>query len=183
VAQGMAEPEMCIPYMRRLAERRTDQLFNTTPNGILMLDLELNIIGINPAFKKYFSCSDAILGRHISYLMDPAPFEKLITGAAESLDITVFHRPYNLLCRELLYILKQEQQIVGVFVNITSEEEQVKKLREMKSQTVAQAHELLEHQIQMAQQMALFLGESTARGEELVRKLMSLSEGDETKSE
>ena len=82
-----------------------------------------------------------------------------------------------------MYILKQEQQIVGVFVNITSEEEQVKKLREMKSQTVAQAHELLEHQIQMAQQMALFLGESTARGEELVRKLMSLSEGDETKSE
>ncbi len=38
VAQGMAGTEMCI-LMRRLAERRTDQLFNTTPNGILMLDL------------------------------------------------------------------------------------------------------------------------------------------------
>jgi iron only hydrogenase large subunit-like protein len=183
VAQGMAEPEMCIPFMRRLAERRTDQLFNTTPNGILILDMELNIVSISPAFKKFFSCSDAILGRHISYLMDPAPFEKLITGAAESLDITVFHRPYNLLCRELLYVLKQERQIVGIFINITSQEEQVKKLRDMKSQTVAQAHELLEHQIKMAQQMAQFLGESTARGEELVRKLMSLSEGDETKSE
>jgi hypothetical protein len=145
--------------------------------------MELNIVSISPAFKKFFSCSDSILGRHISYLMDPAPFEKLITGAAESLDITVFHRPYNLLCRELLYILKQERQIVGIFINITSQEEQVKKLRDMKSQTVAQAHELLEHQIKMAQQMAQFLGESTARGEELVRKLMSLSEGDETKSE
>jgi uncharacterized Fe-S cluster-containing protein len=183
VAQGMAEPEMCIPFMRRLAERRTDQLFNTTPNGILILDMELNILSISPAFKKFFSCSDAILGRHISYLMDPAPFEKLITGAAESLDITVFHKPYNLLCRELLYILKQEMQIVGIFINITSQEEQVKKLRDMKSQTVAQAHELLEHQIKMAQQMAQFLGESTARGEELVRKLMSLSESDETKPE
>lgn len=183
VAQGMAEPEMCIPFMRRLAERRTDQLFNTTPNGILILDMELNIMSISPAFKKFFSCSDAILGRHISYLMDPAPFEKLITGATESLDITVFHRPYNLLCRELLYILKQERQIVGIFINITSQEEQVKKLRDMKSQTVAQAHELLEHQIKMAQQMAQFLGESTARGEELVRKLMSLSESDEAKPE
>jgi iron only hydrogenase large subunit-like protein len=183
VAQGMAEPEMCIPFMRRLAERRTDQLFNTTPNGILIMDMELNIMSISPTFKKFFSCSDAILGRHISYLMDPAPFEKLITGAAESLDITVFHRPYNLLCRELLYILKQERQIVGIFINITSQEEQVKKLRDMKSQTVAQAHELLEHQIKMAQQMAQFLGESTARGEELVRKLMTLSEGDETKAE
>jgi iron only hydrogenase large subunit-like protein/uncharacterized Fe-S cluster-containing protein len=179
VALGMAEPEMCIPYMRRLAERRTDQIFSTTPNGVLMLDDELNILGMNPAFKKFFSCSDVILGRHISYLMDPAPFEKLISGITENLDITVLHRPYNLLCRELLYMLKEEKQIVGIFINITSQQEHEKKLKEIRSQTVEQANELLEHQIKMAQNIAQFLGESTARGEELVRKLMSLSEGDE----
>ncbi|MDD3844952.1 MAG: [Fe-Fe] hydrogenase large subunit C-terminal domain-containing protein [Syntrophorhabdaceae bacterium] len=179
VALGMAEPEMCIPYMRRLAERRTDQIFSTTPNGVLMLDDELNILGMNPAFKKFFSCSDVILGRHISYLMDPAPFEKLISGVTETLDITVLHRPYNLLCRELFYMLKEERQIVGIFINITSQQEHEKKLKEIRSQTVEQANELLEHQIKMAQNIAQFLGESTARGEELVRKLMSLSEGDE----
>lgn len=182
VALGMAEPEMCIPYMRRLAERRTDQIFTTTPNGIIMLDAELNILGMNPAFKKFFACSDVILGRHISYLMDPAPFEKLITGVTQNLDITVLHRPYNLLCRELLYMLQEEKQIVGIFINITSQQEHEKKLKEIRSQTVEQANELLEHQIKMAQNIAQFLGESTARGEELVRKLMSLSEGDENTS-
>ena len=182
VILGMAEPEMCIPYMRRLAERRTDQIFSTTPNGVLMLDSELNILGMNPAFKKFFSCSDVILGRHISYLMDPAPFEKLISGMEETLDITVFHRPYNLLCRELFYMLKEEKQIVGIFINITSQQEHEKKLKEIRSQTVEQANELLEHQIKMAQNIAQFLGESTARGEELVRKLMSLSESDENTS-
>ncbi len=182
VALGMAEPEMCIPYMRRLAERRTDQIFSTTPNGVLMLDSELSILGMNPAFKKFFSCSDVILGRHISYLMDPAPFEKLISGVEENLDITTFHRPYNLLCRELFYMLKDEKQIVGIFINITSQQEHEKKLKEIRSQTVEQANELLEHQIKMAQNIAQFLGESTARGEELVRKLMSLSEGDENTS-
>lgn len=55
-----------------------------------------------------------------------------------------------------------------------------KKLKEIKLQTVQQASELLEHQIKMAQTIAQFLGESTARGEELVRKLMSLTEGDES---
>lgn len=182
VVLGMAEVEMCIPYMRRLAERRTDQIFNTTPNGVLMLDSELNILGMNPAFKKFFSCTDVILGRHISYLMDPAPFEKLISGIEDSLDITIFHRPYNLLCRELLYILKEERQIVGVFINITSQKEHETKLKEIRSQTVEQANELLEHQLKMAQNIAQFLGESTARGEELVRKLMSLSESDEKNS-
>lgn len=180
VAMNMAEPEMCIPYMRRMAERRTDQIFSTTPNGVLILDGELNILAVNPALKKFFYCSDAVLGMHISYLMDPAPFEKLITGAAESLDIIVTHKHYNLMCRELLYILKQERQIVGIFINITSQHENENKLKEIKSQTVQQANQLLEHQIKMAQNIAQFLGESTARGEELVRKLMSLTEGDET---
>jgi iron only hydrogenase large subunit-like protein/uncharacterized Fe-S cluster-containing protein len=181
VVLGMAEPEMCIPYMRRLAERRTDQIFTTTPNGIVILDQELHILGVNPAFKKFFLCSDAVLGRHISYLMDPAPFEKLVAGTADTLDITVTHQHYNLLCRELFYTLKQDKQIVGIFINITSQQEQEKKLKEIRSQTLEQANELLDHQITMAQNMAQFLGESTARGEELVRKLLSLSEGDEAK--
>jgi iron only hydrogenase large subunit-like protein/uncharacterized Fe-S cluster-containing protein len=179
VAHGMAEMEMCIPYMRRLAERRTDHLFTTTPNGIVILDEELNIVRVNPAFKKFFTCSDAVVGRHISYLMDPAPFEKLVSGIADNLDITAFHRSYNLLCHELLYILRQERQVVGIFINITSQQKQEEKLKQIRSQTIEQANELLEHQIQMAQNIAQFLGESTAKGEELVRKLVSLSDSDE----
>jgi iron only hydrogenase large subunit-like protein/uncharacterized Fe-S cluster-containing protein len=179
VVLGMAEADMCIPYMRRLAERRTDQIVTTTPNGILMLDEDLNILSVNPAFKRFFSCTDTVLGRHISYLMDPAPFEKLVSGVADTLDVTVTHRHYNLMTRELLYILKEERQIVGIFMNITTQKEHEKKLKEIRSQTIAQADELLEHQIKMAQTIAQFLGESTARGEELVRKLMTLSESNE----
>ena len=33
VAQGMAEPEMCIPFMRRRAERRTDRIIETSPTA------------------------------------------------------------------------------------------------------------------------------------------------------
>ena len=169
---------MCIPFMRRLAERRTDRIIDTSPNGIVILDENLCILSMNPAFKHFFLCSDAVLGRHISYLMDPAPFEKLVSGMTDKLDITVTHRPYNLFCRELIYTLKDEKQIVGIFMNITSEQEQEKKLKELRSQTVEQASELLEHQVRMAINMAQFLGESTAKGEALVRKLMILSEGD-----
>jgi iron only hydrogenase large subunit-like protein/uncharacterized Fe-S cluster-containing protein len=179
VVLGMAEADMCIPYMRRLAERRTDQIVNTTPNGILMLDEDLTILSVNPAFKRFFSCTDTVLGRHISYLMDPAPFEKLVSGVTDTLDVTITHRHYNLMTRELLYILKEERQIVGIFMNITTQKEHEKKLKEIRSQTIAQADELLEHQIKMAQTIAQFLGESTARGEELVRKLMTLSESNE----
>jgi iron only hydrogenase large subunit-like protein/uncharacterized Fe-S cluster-containing protein len=183
VVQGMAEQEMCIPFMRRLAERRTDRIIDTSPNGIIILDDNLTIISMNPAFKHFFSCSDAVLGRHISYLMDPAPFEKLVSGVADKVDITIAHRPYNLLCRELIYAMKEEKQIVGIFMNITSQQEQEKRLKELRSQTVEQAHELLEHQVKMALNIAQFLGESTAKGEALVRKLMALSEGNDKRTE
>jgi iron only hydrogenase large subunit-like protein/uncharacterized Fe-S cluster-containing protein len=179
VVQGMAEQEMCIPFMRRLAERRTDRIIDTSPNGIVILDEDLTIISMNPTFKQFFSCSDAVLGRHVSYLMDPAPFEKLVAGSVDKLDLTVSHRPYNLVCRELIYILREEKQVVGIFMNVTSRLEQEKKLKELRSQTVEQANELLEHQVRMALNIAQFLGESTAKGESLVRKLMALSEGEE----
>ena len=179
VVQGMAEPEMCIPFMRRLAESRTDRIMDTSPNGIMILDKNLMIISMNPAFKHFFLCTEAVLGRHVSYLMDPGPFEKLVSGAADELDVTVNHRPYNLLCRELLYVLKEEEQIVGIFINLTTLQQQEKKLKELRSQTIEQANELLEHQVKMALNIAQFLGESTAKGEALVRKLMTLSEGDE----
>jgi hypothetical protein len=46
----------------------------------------------------------------------------------------------------------------------------------LRSQTVIQARELLDHQIEMAQRLAQFLGESTAKGEDLVEKLMLLAD-------
>jgi len=155
-----------IPWLGRLPGDFFYRGKNVTFSFPLMTSL---ILSVNPAFKRFFSCTDTVLGRHISYLMDPAPFEKLVSGVTDTMDVTITHRHYNLMTRELLYILKEERQIVGIFINITSQREHETKLKEIRSQTIAQADELLEHQIKMAQTIAQFLGESTARGEELVR--------------
>ncbi len=175
VLQGMAEPEMCIPYMRRLAEQRTDRIIETSPNGIVLLDERLNLLGMNPAFKNFFMCSDAVLGKPISYLMDPALFEQLLHGEKELIETTVRHEKYNLICHQLLYALREERQFVGIFVNITRSQASEKQLERLRSDTVRQAKDLMEHQVLVAQQMAQFLGESTARSEELVRNLINLA--------
>lgn len=170
--RGLAEEEMCVPRMRLLAERRTDRIIETSPNGIVILNERLEIIHMNPAFRKLFCCSDAVCGRKISYLMDPEPFEKLTVNGSEPVAIVVRHEKYNVLCHEMLYRLEAENQYVGIFVNITNSQANEEKLRQLQSQTADQARELLEHQITMAQQIAKLLGESTARGEELVRNLL-----------
>lgn len=178
VIRGMAELEMCIPYMKRLAEQRTDRIIETSPNGIVILDEHLNIIHMNPAFRSFFMCSEAVLGRRISYLMDPDPFEKLASGSTDIITTAVRHDRYNLLCHEILYALPEEKQYVGIFVDITRSRMHKEKLDHLRAQTVSQARELLEHQIHMAQTIARFLGESTAQGESLLDKLMLLAGGE-----
>ena len=174
VLQGLAEPEMCLPWMRRMAERRTDRIIETSPNGIIILNDRLEILSMNPAFRRMFCCSEALCGRRISYLMDPEPFERLVADSENVLNITANHEKYKLLCREILYYLPEEEQYIGIFVNITDSEEGAERLRQLQSRTAEQARELLDHQVTMAQQIAKLLGESTARGEELVRNMLAL---------
>ena len=175
IIRGMAETGMCIPTMKRLAEQRTDRIIETSPNGIVILDDRLGILSMNPSFRKFFMCSDAVCGRHISYLMDPDPFEKLATGESEKVECTVNHDRYGLVAHEIIYALRDEHQYVGIFVNITQTEESRRRLDSLKATTTLQARELLQHQIEMAQKIAAYLGESTAQGESLVEKLLELT--------
>ena len=176
VIRGMAEEQMCIPYMRRLAEQRTDRIIETSPNGIVILDDKLNILSMNPAFRKFFFCTDAQYGKRISGLMDPEPFELLLNSDMKFNEQTVAHEKYNLICHQIMYCLKEENQVVGIFVNITNSQLNKEKLDQLRAQTISQARELFDNQLDMAQKIAQFLGESTAKGERLVANLMQLAE-------
>jgi Fe-S-cluster-containing hydrogenase component 2/uncharacterized Fe-S cluster-containing protein len=171
VLAGMAEPEMCIPQMIRLAERRTDRIIETTPNAIVMLNQELNILSVNQAFRRMFQCTDAVLGKSMSHVFDPVGFEKLVSGSGETIEGRVAFPAYNLICHQILYPLKDDRQYVGIFVNMTHLEDTEMNLKKLKQQTILQSQELLEHQIRMAQDLVKFLGENTAKSERLVKNL------------
>lgn len=182
VLEGIAEIEMCIPYMRRIAEQRGDKIIESSPNGIVILDQELNIINMNPAFKKFFYCNNSVYGKKISMLMDPVYFEDLKSGDEDILEITVNHEKYNIICHQKLYKLKNEQQLVGIFVDITKNLADKEQLSSLRNETVVQAQELLTHQIEMAQKLAKILGENTAKGELLVENLLRLAKDEQSKT-
>ncbi len=174
VARGMAEPETCIPYMRRLAQKRTDRIIETSPNGVVILDGELKIIHMNPAFMQMFMCTNGIIGRRISYLVDADGYEKLVSGKADTYE--AIKSKYGKKYHEQLYKLPSENQYVGMYTDVTQIRFDEKQIDLIKKQTVEQAKELLDHQIKFSQEMAHFLGMSTARSENLVTRLMDLYE-------
>jgi PAS domain S-box-containing protein len=171
VFRGMAEPEMCIPHVKRLAQQRTDRIIETSPNGIVILDQRLQIMHMNGAFRRFFMTTDALLGKPISYLMDPDQFERVAAGE-DVIETIVRHEAYNLTCHQIMYSLRDESQYVGIFVNITKSQASERKLDQLREQTIMQARELLQHQLGMAQSIATFLGESSAKGEQLVQNLL-----------
>lgn len=172
ILEGFAEPEMCVPYFRQIAEQRIDRVIETSPNGIVTLDEHLNIVSMNPTFRQFFQCSNAVCGRPISYLMDPEPFERLLSDPAQKVETVVHHEAYNLVCHEVLYALPEERQFVGNFVNITKMQKNETQLDQLRQQTIRQARELLEQQVRMAETIASCLGENSARAESLLENLM-----------
>ncbi len=173
VWHGIAEKEMCIPYMRRIAENRSDKLISADPNGIVLLNKNLEFISMNPAFKQMFNCTDSLIGKKLSYLIDPEPFEKILTKRESKYNDVVHYQSYNLVCHQICYAIDEENQYVGIFVDITDKQYNKEKLRDLKTETVIQAQELIEHQIKMAQELARFIGDHTARGEMLMNKLIN----------
>jgi len=173
VLNGMAEPSMCIPHMRRLAEQRTDRIIESSPNGIVILDHHLKILHMNPAFRQFFAASDVMLGKPVSQLMDPEAFERLAAQQTDHIEGTLKH-PGGKVFRQLLYVLPADQQYVGIFINTTQHIQDKRKLEDLRFSTIEHAQELLEHQMSFAHDMARMLGEQSARGEELLNNLMKM---------
>lgn len=175
VLLGLTEIENCVPYMRKLAQQRRDKIVESSPDGIVILDGALNILSMNASFCQYFSCDNSLLGKNISYLLDAQNFEKVATGAETQTAtiISCYGREFH----EVVYRLPEENQYVGIYTDISGQLLTEAKIERLKTETVEKARELMEHQIQVAQTMAKFLGENTARSEELVERLMSIYEG------
>lgn len=173
IINGMAEPEMCLPYMRLLAEKRTDRIMETSPNGMVILNNKLRIIAINSSFKKYFQCTDSVIGRHICNLTDTGDYEKVLQegGRLESM-VYVMGREFH----QIIYSLFEEKQFIGIYVDVAAVKITEAKIKHLRKQTAEQAQVLLNHQIEMAQQLTKFLGENTAKSEALLEKLLDNNE-------
>ena len=77
----------------------------------------------------------------------------------------------------MYYALREDGQFVGIFVDVTRFIDNDRELDRIKKETFEKAKQLLEHQVQAAQDMALFLGENTAKTEELLSRLMKIAGG------
>ena len=178
VLEGMAEIEMCTPYMRRIAESKASKIVESSPNGVVTLSSDLKIISMNKKFRELFWTTDTYIGKPISTIMDPEPFYEINNSNLPILERTITHDKYNIICYELMYRLPEDDTFVAIFIDMTKNINKENSLDELRSNIILQANKLLKHQMNMAANIAKSLGENTAQSEILLENLIKFTQSD-----
>ena len=181
VFEGMAEIEMCMPYMRSKAEKMTDVYFLNSVNTLLLLDENLNVIQLNPVAEKMLGIkNDEIAGKPIPQLLEEKEFMDTIHLKKNLVNAKVHLPKFDLVVLQNVVYIKNENMILITMQDITQEEKRKKELDELKTNTVNTAQSVIEKQMRVAQNIASLLGETTAETKVALNKLKDIvmKEGD-----
>jgi iron only hydrogenase large subunit-like protein/uncharacterized Fe-S cluster-containing protein len=183
VAAGMAEVNMCIPYMRSRAESKANLICQMTPNAIIVLSNDLRILELNPAAEnKFLGGKGQGVGYPLSTIMDPKYFEEallsknLVTGEVTFPD-------YGMVAWQAIFYVEKDDILIGIFVDITQEKKQRERFSRVTDETLEKAQEVINKQMKVAQEIAGLLGETTAETKVQLTKLMNLIKNEERKGD
>lgn len=174
VSIGMAEVDMCIPYMRQKAESRAHLICEMTPNAIFVVDREMRILEMNPAAENRFLCrQDKIMGQKLDVLFDPKYYvEALQTRQMVAGEVS--YPNYGLVAWQIIFYVEGDDVVIGIYLDITAERQQNEQLSKVTAETLDKAQEVINKQMRVAQEIAGLLGETTAETKVLLTKLMNL---------
>ncbi|HGG0415978.1 PAS domain S-box protein [Clostridium botulinum] len=163
ILKGMAEPEMCLHFMRSKAENISNIIFENTVNCIITVDYQLNIIEINPAAEKTFMLEkNLVKNKSINFLISEEDFIKVKEGKNNILGKKITINNYGLVFIESIIFIEKQNIFLLSLTDITEKEKSKEKLKTLKESSFSAAEEVIEKQMRVAQEIASLLGETTA---------------------
>ncbi|MDF2521344.1 MAG: 4Fe-4S dicluster protein [Clostridia bacterium] len=176
VLEGMAEMNMCLPFMRGKAESVTNVIFENTPNIIMLIDEELKVKEINPTAEKLFGIkADYLKERPISIIMDDEHFRRVRDTKKPLLGQKVFYKNYGIVLQQNILYLEKQSMLLAIMSNNTMEEKQREELKRVKENALDAAQRVIEKQMRVAQEIASLLGETTAETKVTLTKLKEIA--------
>lgn len=175
VFRGMAEVDMCIPYMRSRAESLANLIIDNTPNAVILVDKDLKVREINRAGERMLGVAkEEVLGRPLSDFMDDRDVAwVLVNKSSLSSKKENYPRDFMTVLESILYI-EDAQLALVIMQDISEQERQRKELERVREETVKKAQEVINKQMRVAQEIAGLLGETTAESKVLLLRLIEL---------
>ena len=172
VYQGKADLTMCMPYLKDRAESVSDNIIGNTPNGIIILNEDLEVQQINKAALRIMNIRSAsdVIGEQVIRIMDPKDFMDVRNGAHIS-DKRVYLAEYKKYVEETIIYDTEFRSLMCIMRDVTDEEEQRERKEEISRQTIEIADKVVDKQMRIVQEIASLLGETTAETKIALTKL------------
>ncbi|HOE90884.1 MAG TPA: [Fe-Fe] hydrogenase large subunit C-terminal domain-containing protein, partial [Candidatus Cloacimonadota bacterium] len=173
VVQGMAEYEMCIPYMREMAESRANRIIERDPNGVCEVDDQYKVVQYNEAFKVIFDLPNytELAGKDIREFIDIDIFNPDYKNKPAAL---VHSKKRNKDIEIISFDLIEDGMHVVIVTDITQKSANRDRINALKEQTIEKANEVIHKQMRVAQEIASLLGETTAETKVTLLDLMKV---------
>lgn len=173
VYQGKADLTMCMPYLRDKAESFSDNIINNTPNGILVLNEQLEVQQINKAAMRIMNIPDgcSVLGEPVVRLLDPLDFLSVLNTGKSIRDKRVYLADYKKYVEETVIMDHSFHIIMCIMRDITMQEQERQKKEELGRHTVEITDKVVDKQMRVVQEIASLLGETAAETKIALTKL------------
>lgn len=164
VLQGKADLTMCLPFLKEKAESFSDTIIKNTPNGILVLNEQLEVQDLNKAACQLMNLRrpDDILGDQVIRVLDPTPFMDVMQTGRDVHDKRVYLAEYDRYVEQSIVYDKSYRIIMSIMRDVTDEERARVKKEEISRQTIEVTDKVIEKQMRVVQEIASLLGETTA---------------------
>ena len=180
IIQGKAESSMCLPFLKDKAESFSDTIVKNTPNGLIVLNEDLEVQQVNKAARKIMNIRSEsdVLGESVVRILDPAVFVQVKNTGRTVMDQRVYLAEYKRYIEQTVMYDQDSRLLVGIMRDITDEEAEREKKARINRQTVEVANTVVEKQMRIVQEIASLLGETAAETKIALTKLKE-SIGDE----
>ena len=180
VANGYANIEMCVPFMRERAESMSYEIIQTSPNGIVLLDTDLNIMEINSKAKELLGIKERdVKGKGVFHYFNPTDFVLAQQDKRNVYNKKVFLEKTGCYIELTIIVFKDGKGTYAVMKDITQETKSEKQLDKVKLETLVTTDEVIKKQMRVAQEIASLLGETTAETKVALLKLKKTLQGEE----
>ena len=180
IIQGKAEISMCLPYLKDKAESFSDTIVKNTPNGLIVLNENLEVQQINNAARKIMNIRSEsdVLGEPVVRILDPTLFMRVKNSGRSVRDQRTYLAEYKKYVEQTVVYDPDSRLLIGIMRDITDEEADRERKARINKQTVEVADTVVEKQMRIVQEIASLLGETAAETKIALTKLKE-SIGDE----
>ena len=173
VIQGKAEINMCLPFLKDKAENFSDNIVKNTPNGIIVLNENLEVQQINQAAKKIMNIrsSSDVMGEPVIRILDPAVFIQVRNNKRSVRNKRTYLAEYKKYVEQTVVYDPDSHTIIAIMRDVTDEEAYKEQKTRINKHTAEVADAVVEKQMRIVQEIASLLGETAAETKIALSKL------------